>query len=109
MQQESRTVTVLFGLGFAVLIGLFIVVPRLSHGTGVAALPEVSRELPAPAPVTAPAPPVASQAPRIMGSPTMSKTQIAFQYAGEIWTVPREGGTARRLVSGQLMNGRPLF
>src|SRR5262249_5722868 len=48
-------------------------------------------------------------APRIMGSPTMSKTQIAFQYVGEIWTVPREGGTARRLVSGQLMNGRPLF
>ena len=109
MQQESRVVTVLCGFGFAVLVGLFIVVPRLSQGTGVAALPAVPRELPAPTPTNVPVPSATSQAPRIMGAPTMSKTQIAFQYAGEIWTVPREGGTARRLLSGQLMNGRPLF
>ena len=29
-------------------------------------------------------------------SPTLSKTHIAFAYSGDLWTVPRDGGSARR-------------
>ncbi len=32
--------------------------------------------------------------------PTMSKTTIAFEYAGELWTVPRKGGQAHVLATG---------
>jgi tricorn protease len=39
----------------------------------------------------------------------MSATQIAFEYGGEIWTVPREGGVAQRLVTGQYVDFRPVF
>ena len=41
--------------------------------------------------------------PRLMQRPTVSRTHIAFDFAGEIWIVPRgRGGEARRLVTGQL-------
>lgn len=53
---------------------------------------------------TAAAPP-----PRLLQDPSVSATRIAFAFAGEIWTVPREGGGATRLVSGQLRNRRPIF
>ncbi|HEY9420088.1 MAG TPA: PDZ domain-containing protein, partial [Thermoanaerobaculia bacterium] len=33
-------------------------------------------------------------------SPTLSRTQIVFTYAGDLWTVAREGGDARRLTTG---------
>src|SRR4029078_7951966 len=42
-----------------------------------------------------------ASAPLLLQHPTLSKDSIAFDFAGEIWTVPREGGTARRLVAGQ--------
>jgi tricorn protease len=32
--------------------------------------------------------------------PAMSKTEIVFSYAGDLWRVPREGGVATRLTSG---------
>ncbi|MGH8151123.1 MAG: S41 family peptidase [Rhodanobacteraceae bacterium] len=32
--------------------------------------------------------------------PTMSKTTIAFEYGGELWTVPRTGGQAQLLATG---------
>src|SRR5690348_11860285 len=32
--------------------------------------------------------------------PTMSKTDIVFSYAGDLWRVAREGGKATRLTSG---------
>jgi len=103
--QESRAIAVFGGLGIAFLFVLLVVVPRLSHGeTGVAALPTVPRELP---PVV-PAPPVAAM-PHVFSFPSLSKTQIAFAFGGEIWTVPRDGGIARRLVSGQLTNTRPIL
>src|SRR5438128_163347 len=43
---------------------------------------------------------------RLLRTPTVSATQIAFAYAQNIWTVPRAGGSARRLTSfqGQTMN-----
>jgi len=42
-------------------------------------------------------------------SPSLSRDVIAFDFGGEIWTVPRDGGTARRLVTGQRRNERPIF
>lgn len=48
-------------------------------------------------------------APLLLRHPSLSRTGIAFDHAGEIWTVPREGGEARRLVSGQLRNSSPIF
>lgn len=56
---------------------------------------------------TLPAP--GAEPPRLLREPSLSAARIAFAYAGEIWTVPREGGEAARLVSGQLRNGRPVF
>ncbi len=51
----------------------------------------------------------AAPPPRLLQDPSVSATRIAFAFAGEIWTVPREGGEATRLVSGQLRNRRPIF
>ncbi|MCK6685358.1 MAG: PDZ domain-containing protein [Thermoanaerobaculia bacterium] len=51
----------------------------------------------------------AAPPPRLLQDPSLSATRIAFAFAGEIWTVPREGGEASRLVSGQLRNRRPVF
>lgn len=47
--------------------------------------------------------------PRLLQHPSLSATEIAFDYAGAIWTVPRSGGTARMLVTGQGDNSRPVF
>jgi len=46
---------------------------------------------------------------RMLRSPTLSKTQIAFAYANNIWTVGRDGGTARRLTSFQGTTENPKF
>ena len=51
----------------------------------------------------------AAAPPRLLQDPSLSATRIAFAFAGEIWTVPREGGEASRLVSGQLRNRRPVY
>jgi tricorn protease len=51
----------------------------------------------------APAPPL------LLQHPSLSRDAIAFDHGGEIWTVSREGGTARRLVTGQGRNARPVF
>jgi tricorn protease len=51
----------------------------------------------------------AAEPPRLLQEPSLSATKIAFAFAGEIWTVPRDGGEATRLVSGQLRNRRPVF
>jgi tricorn protease len=51
----------------------------------------------------------AASAPLLLQHPTLSRDAIAFDFAGEIWTVAREGGAARRLVAGQGRNSGPLF
>ncbi len=51
----------------------------------------------------------AAPPPRLLQDPSLSASRVAFAFAGEIWTVPREGGEATRLVSGQLRNRRPVF
>jgi len=40
-----------------------------------------------------------SSAPALLRRPTVSQTQIAFSYGGDLWTVDRNGGEARRLTS----------
>ncbi|MDE2482393.1 MAG: PD40 domain-containing protein [bacterium] len=47
--------------------------------------------------------------PLLLQSPTISRTQVAFVYAGDIWTVPRSGGDARRLVTGYGLASAPYF
>lgn len=46
---------------------------------------------------------------RLLRTPTVSATQIAFAYANNIWTVERAGGTARRLTSFQGQTSNPHF
>jgi tricorn protease len=46
---------------------------------------------------------------RMLRTPTISKTQIAFAYANNIWTVDRSGGTARRVTSFQGTTENPKF
>ena len=41
-----------------------------------------------------------SPAPLLLQSPTLSQSQIAFAYGGSLWVVGRDGGEARRLVTG---------
>jgi tricorn protease len=51
----------------------------------------------------------AAPPPRLLQHPSLSQSQIAFDYAGEIWTVARDGGQAQALVVGQGQNSRPIF
>jgi tricorn protease len=46
---------------------------------------------------------------RLLRTPTVSATQIAFAYANNIWVVGRTGGTARRLTSFQGQTTNPHF
>src|SRR5215470_1130017 len=46
---------------------------------------------------------------RLLRSPTISSTQIAFAYANNIWIVERSGGNARRLTSFQGQVSNPHF
>ncbi|HEV2442894.1 MAG TPA: PDZ domain-containing protein [Steroidobacteraceae bacterium] len=39
----------------------------------------------------------------------MSKTQIVFEYGGELWSVPRDGGQAHVLASGMDLLADPYF
>ncbi|MBD5656418.1 MAG: PD40 domain-containing protein, partial [Candidatus Eremiobacteraeota bacterium] len=50
-----------------------------------------------------------SSAPLLLQDPTIGKTSIAFAYGGDIWTVPRDGGDARRLVTGFGLETGPIF
>ena len=47
--------------------------------------------------------------PLLMQKPTLSKTHIAFAYAGDLWLVAREGGEARLLTSGSGTKSDPVF
>ncbi len=46
---------------------------------------------------------------KLLRSPTVSASQIAFVYANNIWTVERAGGRARRLTSFQGQTTNPHF
>jgi tricorn protease len=47
--------------------------------------------------------------PYLFQHPSVSATRIAFAWAGQIWSVPREGGAAQRLVAGSGRLSDPLF
>jgi tricorn protease len=51
----------------------------------------------------------AGPATRMLRSPTISATHVAFAYANNIWVVPRAGGAARRLTSFQGQTTNPKF
>jgi tricorn protease len=45
----------------------------------------------------------------LLRKPTVSKTQIAFSYGGDLWVVDRNGGEARRLTSDVGIEIDPVF
>ena len=50
-----------------------------------------------------------SQGTRLLRQPTISKDQIAFIYADDIWIVQKNGGAARRLTSHEGSESVPHF
>jgi tricorn protease len=46
---------------------------------------------------------------RLLRTPTVSASQIAFAYANNIWTTPRAGGAARRITTFQGLTTTPHF
>jgi tricorn protease len=55
------------------------------------------------------APAAARQKPLLMRTPAVSRTHIVFSYAGDLWSVPREGGEATRLTADPGREFNPLF
>ncbi len=51
----------------------------------------------------------AGAATHLLHSPALSRTTIVFSYAGDLWTVNREGGAAVRLTSGTGIETSPVF
>ncbi len=51
----------------------------------------------------------AQTARQLLQQPTLSRTQIVFVYAGDLWSVPRDGGAAIRLTSGPGTERNPCF
>jgi tricorn protease len=47
--------------------------------------------------------------PLLLQRPAISAKQVAFVYAGDIWTVDRDGGDARRLTAGVGLESYPVF
>jgi tricorn protease len=45
----------------------------------------------------------------LLRQPTVSRTQIAFSYAGDLWIVDRAGGDARRLTANPGSETDPIF
>jgi tricorn protease len=53
--------------------------------------------------------PIVAQAPLPITAVSVSQTQIAFSYAGELWLVGRPGGAAKKLVTQPGDKTRPHF
>jgi C-terminal processing protease CtpA/Prc len=47
--------------------------------------------------------------PRPFGSASVSRSEIAFSFAGDLWIVDRSGGEARRLTSSPNKKAYPVF
>lgn len=50
-----------------------------------------------------------AQTPMFMEDPSVSRTEIAFSYANDIWIVNRSGGNARRLTTSPAREVYPVF
>jgi tricorn protease len=48
-------------------------------------------------------------APHLLQKPSVSRTQVTFSFAGDLWIVGREGGEARRLTNGVGRETEPFF
>src|SRR5688500_18265956 len=46
--------------------------------------------------------------PLLLRRPTLSQNKIVFQFAGDLWQVPRSGGDATRLTSAAGVEASPL-
>ena len=53
--------------------------------------------------------PALAQGTRLLRHPTVSRDQVAFEYAGDLWLVSRSGGQARRITSTQGLEIEPHF
>jgi tricorn protease len=53
--------------------------------------------------------PARADSPVLLRQPTVSKTEVVFNYAGDLWTVGRDGGDARRLTSSAGSDTRARF
>jgi tricorn protease len=51
----------------------------------------------------------AAEKPLLAQQPALSATQIVFAFAGDLWSVPRAGGDARRLTTGVGVESGPTF
>jgi tricorn protease len=51
----------------------------------------------------------AAEKPHLFQSPALSRELIAFGYAGDLWTVSRDGGRAVRLTNGVGLESSPIF
>src|SRR5215210_3610515 len=47
--------------------------------------------------------------PLLLQKPTLGRTHVVFSYAGDLWSVPREGGDAVRLTTGTGVETDPSF
>lgn len=47
--------------------------------------------------------------PMLFRTPAMNRTHIVFSFAGDLWSVPRTGGAATRLTSGDGVEANPMF
>jgi tricorn protease len=50
-----------------------------------------------------------ADAPILAQRPTLSRTHVVFVFAGDMWSVPREGGTAQRLTTSPGFESNPVF
>jgi tricorn protease len=50
-----------------------------------------------------------ANAPWLFQKPALSKTHIVFVFAGDLWSVPRQGGVAVRLTSSPGLETNPVF
>jgi tricorn protease len=50
-----------------------------------------------------------ADAPLLLQKPSVSRTQLVFVFAGDLWIVSRDGGEARRLTSGVGTETDPFF
>ncbi len=50
-----------------------------------------------------------AQGTRFLRRPTVSRDMVAFEYGGDLWVVPRAGGSARRLTSTPSAETDPQF
>ena len=52
---------------------------------------------------------VAAEKPLLAQHPSLSRTQVVFAYAGDLWLAPRDGGPAARLTAGVGTESDPAF